>query len=190
MTIQYREQALIARKLKFCARIDYRCPWRLEFLVFVSLGVFSLFNLLAFTWSFPDYRSFPANIVAAQPAIEIRSETDAYISDLSIRAGDRVEQGQVVAELKSWERGALGPSWVVEQQQVLIDEIYNALAQLELQSQRRLARWRSLDDRLQRLAAGIDDLNRLRELRIDEYQRATRRDRNLGRVDDNTAGVF
>ncbi|RMA80240.1 HlyD family efflux transporter periplasmic adaptor subunit [Umboniibacter marinipuniceus] len=171
----FRQQAIEARESHFCARINYRSPWRLELAAICVAVVFVLFVVIVAAWRFPDYRSFPARVFAAQPAVEIRSDAAAYISKLSIRPGEKVTQGQVVAELRSWMVGQAGRSVVREQQDALLAELHGEVAQLELQRQARLRQWTATQTQITQLNRLLTDMARLRELRVDEHRRVKAR---------------
>lgn len=167
----FRQQAIEARDSHFCAQINYRHPWRLELAVVSVLIVFILLVVISSVWRFPDYRSFPARVFAAQPAVEIRSDANAYISKLSISPGEQVNQGQILAELRSWKVGQTGLSVVREQQDALLSEIHGDLARLELQRQARLRQWSTTQAQITQLNRLLADMARLRDLRADEHQR-------------------
>ncbi|WP_298635871.1 HlyD family efflux transporter periplasmic adaptor subunit [uncultured Umboniibacter sp.] len=174
----FRQQAIEARDSHFCAQINYRNPWRLELAVVSVVIVFILLLIIFSIWRFPDYRSFPALVFAAHPPIEIRSDANAYISKLSIAPGDQVNQGQVLAELRSWKVGQAGLSVVREQQNALVTEIHDDLAQLELQRQARLRQWSTTQAQITQLNRLLADMARLRDLRADEHQRIKARYRS------------
>lgn len=171
----FRQQAIEASASHFCAKIDYRHPWRLELAVVSVLLVFILLVVIVVVWRFPDYRSFPARVFAAQPAVEIRSDANAYISKLSISPGEQVNRGQVVAELRSWKVGQTGLSVVREQQDALLAEIHAELSQLELQRQARLRQWSTTQAQISQLNRLVADMGRLRDLRADKHQRSKAR---------------